>query len=126
MKKILLVDDEDGIIRFYENLLIWEGYRVLVAKDADEGLMQVIKTEDVDLILLDINMSDINGDKLWEAIQEYNPQLNVMVFSVCNIPEQKKIIPYADDYFDKSQSIEILLKKIDRILNDKEIYSLAE
>lgn len=117
MKNLLIIDDEEGIIRYYKKLLESEGYNVLVAQDAEEGIMQIIKTHKIDLILLDINMPEVDGGEMWDVIQEYNPDLNVLAFSVRNMDEQRKFIPFADDYFDKSQSVEILLQKVSRILN---------
>jgi len=119
MKNLLIIDDEEGIVRYYKKLLESEGYNVLVAQDAEEGIMQIIKTRKIDLILLDINMPEVDGGEMWDVIQEYNPDLNVLVFSVKPPGEQKKFIPFADDYFDKSQSVEILLQKVSRILNSQ-------
>ncbi len=120
MKTILIIDDEEGIIRYYKKLLESEGYRVLVAHDADNGLMQIVRHQPIHLILLDINMPDIDGGELWDAIQAYNPDLDVLVFSVRSLEEQRRFIPFADDYYDKSQSVEIFLRKIDTILNKRQ------
>ncbi|MBU0468148.1 MAG: response regulator [Candidatus Omnitrophica bacterium] len=119
MNRILIIDDEIGVIRYYKKLLESEGYSVLTAKNASEGTMAMIKAKDVDLIMLDINMPEVDGVYMWDVIQEYNDQLKVLIFSVRNIEEQKRYLPFATDYFDKSQSVEILLDKVSRLLGNK-------
>ena len=126
MKTILIIDDEEGIMRYYKKLLESEGYRVLVARDADEGLLQIIRNRPVHLILLDINLPEVDGGELWDAIRAYNADMNVLVFSVRTPEEQRRFVPFADDYFDKSHSVEILLQKIDRILSKQEARLMHE
>ncbi|MBU0581043.1 MAG: response regulator [Candidatus Margulisbacteria bacterium] len=60
MKKILLVDDDKAVVESVKFLLETEGYNVVTAKDGEEGLAKA-KSENPDLILLDILMPKING-----------------------------------------------------------------
>ena len=119
MRKILIIDDEVGVIRYYKKLLESEGYSVLTAKNAAEGNMAMLTARDIDLIMLDINMPQVDGVYMWDVIQEYNDKLKVLIFSVRNIEEQKRCLPLATDYFDKSQSVEILLNKVSSLLGSK-------
>jgi DNA-binding response OmpR family regulator len=121
MKTVLIIDDEDKIVRFYKNYLETEGYEVLTAKNASEGTFMMIQwAEKIDLILLDINMPKIDGKYMSEVIQQFNPKMKVIVFSVRSLHEQSRAIPSAVDYFDKSQSVDVLLKKIVAVLGDED------
>lgn len=64
--KILVVDDEEGLVLLMETNLQVAGFQVLTAFDGEEALRQVEK-EKPDLILLDIRMPRKNG---WEVCQE--------------------------------------------------------
>jgi CheY-like chemotaxis protein len=70
----------------------------------------------VDIIILDIEMPGVDGRVMFEIIKEYNPDLKVIVASVYPIDQQKRLIPFALDYFDKSQGIMKLLAKVSHVL----------
>lgn len=67
-KKILLVEDEDLIIKLLQKKLLSEGYDVAIASDGEEG-MKAIKESKPDLILLDIIMPKKGG---FEVLEELN------------------------------------------------------
>ncbi len=110
-KKILIIDDEERIRAIYKWLLEESGLTVTEAANAEEAT-RVMITEKVDLILLDINMPQVNGKTMFEVIQEYDPRLKVIVSSVYPVDVQRKMIPHAFDYHDKSEGSSSLLDKI--------------
>jgi CheY-like chemotaxis protein len=57
-KRILLVDDEDMILDVLSSLLQDEGYDVITAK---HGGLAIIQADTVDLIILDLKLSEKNG-----------------------------------------------------------------
>ena len=59
-KKILIVEDDQFLREFYQELLTSDGYFTDVAADGEAGL-QKIQTQDYDLILLDIMMPKKDG-----------------------------------------------------------------
>lgn len=119
MKRLLIIDDEEKIVQFYRKYLEGEGFEVLTARNAQEGTFMMIRSGRIDLILLDINMPEISGDFMREIIEEFNPQLKVLSFSVHSVEEQKALIPDAAGYFDKSHSIDLLVEKIQLVLGEK-------
>lgn len=68
-KKILLVDDEKGIITIMKNYFEMSGYLVYIAYNGTEALQQIEYQPDI--ILLDINMPDIDGLIVCQRIREY-------------------------------------------------------
>lgn len=116
MKKILIVDDESNIRQTYRELLESKGFSVEEAANADQG-NEVIKKGNIDLVLLDIKMAEVGGNTLFEIIKGFHPQTKVIVTSVYPLDEQKRLIAGASDYFDKSQGLKLLIKKVRTVLN---------
>jgi len=69
MAKILIVDDEAAFLTLYSALLQREGYEVLTAVGAKEGLALAL-SEQPNLILLDVMMPSIDGGKASESLSE--------------------------------------------------------
>lgn len=59
-KRILVIDDEEIIIKSLSKLLEKNGYEVFVAKNGQDAIIMV-EEEDFDLILADIRMPGLNG-----------------------------------------------------------------
>jgi DNA-binding NtrC family response regulator len=113
-KNILIIDDEERIREIYARLFHAIGstiFEVFEASNAEEA-KEIIFRERLDLILLDIKMPRIDGIKMFEAIKEVNPRLEIVVASVYPIEKQKKLIPFADSYYDKSEGPIKLLEKV--------------
>ncbi|MDP2157128.1 MAG: response regulator, partial [Nitrospirota bacterium] len=55
--KILIVDDDQSILRLYKEELEEEGYQIVTAASGTEGLAK-FETEDFDLVTLDIHLPD--------------------------------------------------------------------
>ncbi len=66
-KKILTIDDQGDIRRLIRMTLEFDGYQVLEASGAEEGL-QVARSEKPNLILLDMNMPRINGIEMCQLL----------------------------------------------------------
>jgi CheY-like chemotaxis protein len=116
MKKILLIDNDEKIRSIYRQALENEGYFVLDANGWDRGTTLLSSHPNTDLVLLDIDMPSITGDALYNAIRLYNPKIRIVMFSVFSTDEQRRMVHKADDYFDKSDGVEILLNKVRQIL----------
>ena len=72
-QKILLIDDDRGIIGILSKVLQHQGYEVIFAYDGKEGL-DVVYSENPDLIVLDIRMPSMNG---YEFIRTLRVQKNI-------------------------------------------------
>ncbi|MEI7553869.1 response regulator [Candidatus Chlorohelix sp.] len=65
-RKILVIDDEPGIVDIVETNLLGEGFEVISAKDGKEGLDK-IRSEFPDLVILDVMMPEMDG---WQVLRE--------------------------------------------------------
>ncbi len=69
MKKVIIIEDEETLLNLLDKKLNQEGYEVIVARDGQEGL-EKIKTNMIDLILLDIVMPKMGGFEVMEELQK--------------------------------------------------------
>lgn len=80
MAHILIVDDELSIRITLSEFLRNDNYEVDVAEDADQA-MEMLATEDFDVVVTDIVMPRITGVKLLEAIRESAPRVQVILMT---------------------------------------------
>ena len=78
--KILVIDDETSILDSLAGILSDEGFTPICVDSAEKGLKQ-IKTEAVDLVLLDIWMPGMDGIEALKKIKEEYPELQVIMIS---------------------------------------------
>ncbi|KQL54159.1 DNA-binding response regulator [Heyndrickxia shackletonii] len=98
---ILVVDDEKEIRDFITIYLRNEGYEVLQARDGEEGL-ELLKTNEVHLILLDIMMPKIDGIHMCMKVREI-AEMPIIMLSA-KTQDMDKILGLttgADDYVTK-------------------------
>ncbi|HBG3240747.1 TPA: response regulator, partial [Clostridioides difficile] len=67
--KILVVDDEEGIITLLKDYFEMNGYEVYTAQSGKDSLKKISKNPDI--ILLDINMPEIDGIEVCNRIRDY-------------------------------------------------------
>jgi len=59
-KRILLIDDEELVVKSVSKLLTKQGFEAIVCRSGEEGI-EKIKKDTVDLIICDIRMPSISG-----------------------------------------------------------------
>ena len=77
-KTILVVDDDEGVTRVLEHILTAGGYRVLVARSAEEALRH-LDGDQSDAIVLDLRMPFIDGLGLLYRIRARDTQPHIPV-----------------------------------------------
>ena len=107
---VLLVDDEENVVRAYE---LWlDGYDVVTATGGTEALERV--GESVDVVLLDRRMPDTSGDEVLAAIRERG--LDVRVAMVTAVDPDFDVVDMAfDDYLTKPVTRGDLRGTVDRL-----------
>lgn len=119
MKKIILVDDEPNIIMALEYIFKKNNFEVFIARDGKEAL-ELLKTEQPDLIILDIMMPLVDGYATLEAIKknEKLAQCKVIFLSAKNKEAdiEKGLQLGADAYVTKPFSIKKLVEQVNDLL----------
>lgn len=116
MKKILLVDDEEGIQLLYREELEEEGYEVISAYTGEEGL-EKFKSESPDLVILDIQMPGMNGIETLRQMKMENPNLPVILSTAYNEYKQDLGAWASDEYVVKSSNINDLKEAVRKHLS---------
>jgi two-component system, NtrC family, response regulator AtoC len=124
--KILLVDDEPGMLRYIKTLLEVEDRHVETASTGEEALETVQKGLDPDLVLLDLLMPGIDGLETLEKLRKLRPGVRVVMLSCVN--DTKKVVQAirlgAADYITKPFQKAELDNVIDQCLGvNQENYS---
>mgnify|MGYP004611730731 CR=1 FL=1 len=115
MKKILIVEDEKTIVNELKEILVHDGYEVLVLTDFDNSMTEISKSG-ADLILMDINIPNINGESLLKNIRkESNVPVIMLTSKSSEIDEVLSMSYGADDYITKPYNPTILLLRIQNI-----------
>ncbi len=116
-KKILLVDDERGILKVLSIKLRVSGYDVVTAGGGQEAL-ELIDSAKPDLMVLDIIMPGIDGFEVLERLQSTS-KLPVIVYSARPENAAKAIGLGADDFFAKPFDVDELVKRIDGLVDHR-------
>ena len=101
--KILLVDDEPGMLRYIKTLLEVDDYKVQTATTGEEALALVNKGLRPDLVLMDLLMPGIDGLQTLEQLRQLQPGVKVVILSC--VGDTKKVVQAmrlgAQDYITK-------------------------
>lgn len=112
MQKILIVEDDKKIRNELETFLNKNGF---VAESIDEfdNTVQDVLNKKVDLILLDINLPNADGEYICKEIRKISDVPIIMVTSRDNEIDELMSLNYgADQYVTKPYNLQILLAKI--------------
>jgi len=120
-KKILLVEDDPNFGIVLKDYLSLNNYSVTHAKDGLEGLI-MFKNDEFDLCILDVMMPRKDGFSLASDIRETNKNVPIIFLTAKTMKEDvlKGYQVGADDYLNKPFDSEVLLYKINVILQRKE------
>ena len=75
-KRILVLDDEPHVVTYLETLLHDNGYETVSASDGKEG-MEKVRSEEVDLVCLDISMPEHSGIRFYRNLKD-DPKLSAI------------------------------------------------
>lgn len=123
MKKILIVEDELAYLKLLNSQLSEKGYKVIEAENGAKGLEKA-KSENPDLILLDIRMPVMDGMTMLEELRKEEAGKKAKVIILTNLePDDKIIGEVVSDqpsyYFVKSDiQFNDLLAKIKELLTE--------
>ena len=78
--KILICDDEEGI-RESLKLILSDNYDLILTEDGAQCIDCVERSNDIDLVLMDIKMPKMDGLDVLKRIKEKRPELKVIVIT---------------------------------------------
>ena len=109
---VLIIEDDTHIKRLISTTLIASGYKVLLAKDGKEAILEAT-THNPDIILLDLGLPDLDGVEVIKRIRtwSYTPIIVISARSEDN-DKIEALDNGADDYLTKPFSVDELLARI--------------
>ncbi|MBK5241953.1 response regulator transcription factor [Clostridium sp.] len=114
--RILVVDDEQKVLNVIEAYLLKEGFDVLTSLDGEEAL-KLFENEQIHLIILDLMLPKISGEKVCNKIRATSSVPIIML--TAKIEEDNKIEGLAigaDDYITKPFSNRELVSRVKAII----------
>lgn len=121
-EKILLVDDEPDILAFLKYSLEKANYNVFTASNGEEGV-QMARSIQPDLILLDVMMPKMDGMEVCSIIrEEKNIEQPIIAFLTSRAEDYSQIAGFevgADDYITKPIRPRVLISRIEALLRRK-------
>ena len=121
--RIIIVDDHK-LVRESWKLLLENNPRFLIVAECENGEMAIELAQQhvPDIMLVDINMSPLNGFAVTEKVVQINPSIRIIGLSVNNQPKYaiKMIELGAKGYLTKTSSLEEINYGILEVYNGKE------
>jgi CheY-like chemotaxis protein len=121
-RKILVVDDEPDVVRYFKTLLEDSGFDVVTAVDGAQA-MEKIRAERPDLVTLDITMPNRSGVRVYRDIKENDRLRSIPVVVVTGVQHEFKEfistrtqVPAPDAYLEKPVDPAVLLSEVRRLL----------
>ncbi|BAI81023.1 conserved hypothetical protein [Deferribacter desulfuricans SSM1] len=118
MKTVLVVDDDSSVRLLLRDELNDIGLNVITAVDGEEALISFDENQ-IDLVILDLNMPKLKGDKVLEVISNKS-DIPVIVYSA-NIDNYDGIEDLHSNLYliEKSSDIEKLIDTVNLAINGK-------
>ncbi len=124
-RKVLVVDDEERMVRFIRLNLEHDGFQVVEAFRGAQAI-QVLRDQLPDLVLLDVMMPDIDGFEVLKMIREINSVPVIMLTAKSEEDDKVHGLELgADDYITKPFSPRELVSRVRAVLRRAEAISGA-
>lgn len=120
--KILVVDDDSGIGEMLKTLLEFYGYDVVVTERPEET-ESIILDQDIDLVMLDMLISGVNGTDVCIRLRETEAtaKIPVLMMSALHDAGEKCKKAGANEFIAKPFEMDELIIKINEVLKAEEV-----
>ena len=117
MSKVLIVEDEEGLLEGLEHNFKFEGYEVMTARNGHEGLKLALKQQP-DVVVLDIMLPEKDGFTVLKELRQRHRDMPVLIITARNFEaDVLKGFEYgADDYLTKPFGVKELLARVKRLV----------
>jgi DNA-binding response OmpR family regulator len=120
---ILVVDDDNTLLKFFKIHLNKFFSRVIVVKNAKEAI-DTLREKEIDLVLTDIRMPRMDGLQLMKRIRRHDSSIPVLIISGALLTEEQSQVAEddADGYLRKPFSVDDLHAYLDAGMELREQY----
>lgn len=116
--KMLVVDDEIGVLKLLKDVFSLRGWDVLTTPTGT-STQPLIEKEDIDIVLLDIRLPDGSGLDILKDIKNRYSHIPVIIFTACGYEDElvnMAIRLGASGYVSKSVPITELIEAVNNTL----------
>jgi DNA-binding NtrC family response regulator len=112
----MIVDDEINILKSMKRFLSKYGFRILIMESGEKALI-TLKTDIVNLMILDLKMPNMNGIEVLDHTKKYYPETKVIIQTGHGGVKDAVLAMKkgAYDFLVKGEPIEIIQKKIEKV-----------
>jgi len=118
--KILYIEDDVGSQQLVTRILDAEGYQIVLASSGLQGLRKAVR-EKPDLILMDINISDLDGYEVTTRLRSLTQlkQIPIIALTANTLQgdRERALIAGCDGYLSKPIDVDLFPQQIDDYLN---------
>ena len=116
--RVLIVDDEELVLKFVERVLRQAGYTTATAAGGPEALATAAQLETFDVLVTDVMMPEMTGDELARRIRLQTPGIKVLYLTgFSDRLFKEKVTLWADEAFlDKPCSVKGLLQAVSLLM----------
>ena len=118
-RKVLIIDDEEAILKNMGDFLKAKGYEVCTDPDGNQGI-ELVKTQSPDLLILDLYLKEgPAGVQILRLTKMLKPDLKVVMFTGFGEDVEARnacVALGADDFLSKPTSLKTLTEVVDRLL----------
>lgn len=124
MVNVLVIEDEENIRTIIKKVLTREGYKVLEAGSAEEGL-EIIDKNPIDLIVLDVTLPNMDGYEFTKELRSSHIEIPILMATARQLPmdKHKGFIVGTDDYMTKPLDMDEFILRIKALLRRSKIVS---
>jgi DNA-binding response OmpR family regulator len=113
---LLLVDDEQGLLKTSERYLQMKGYQVITAENGSEAIDKY-RAHGIDLVILDVGLPDMDGLRCLETIKSIDQNAKVVISTGSYANEKEMLDLGAETVLSKPYGLEELYNTAKEILN---------
>ena len=127
---VLIADDDDSLRHILTATLERAGYQTVKARNGAETLARV-KTEEIDVVLLDIWLGDANGLELIEDIQQHNSTASIIIITAHGTTQtaidaaKQRAYGYLTKPIDQKELISLVSRAADATNQTKKLKTLT-
>jgi two-component system KDP operon response regulator KdpE len=116
-RKILIVDDEERLLRILSIKFKVSGYDAITASGGGKAL-ELVKEEKPDIVLLDIIMPGIDGFQMLEELRTFS-EIPVIAFSARPENGARAVSMGATDFIAKPFDVDRLMEAVEKLLKGR-------
>jgi len=121
-KRILVGEDSSVIINLTKSVLSFENYEIKSAKDGAQ-VLDLLKNEDFDLVLMDISMPKMDGIECTKAIRNLSDKTKASIPIIAitgnlkNFTKEQYMAMGFTDFLQKPLNYDLLLATVKKLIN---------